>query len=252
MKLAEKTGEEVLGGGMLQCNSQRIVSTTPKTRSTYSKKKSSAQPLSNPKDAPMWWMTWPATCGRSVVNKVEELVEGIAAFTADLAKELTDFIAESLPTPEDIIQMVGNIFNFADGLCLRPSCSQASHINTGDHEQLFGPAGTIGKTDDLTVQAAVKSIYRPRPPTHHLLVYASPAPADCHSRGSPQDGSPNQAKTSLSACFNMYDFKLLGGGLADAIVDFWENNPVIDAFQLVKMGPVDSVLWHPRVSYHLP
>ena len=62
-----------------------------------------------------------------------------------------------------------------------------------------------------------------------------------------------QALTSLSVCFNMYDFELDATGLTDAIADFWLNNPAVKDVQ-----PVHSVArqgssaarwcYHPRLS----
>jgi len=62
-----------------------------------------------------------------------------------------------------------------------------------------------------------------------------------------------QALTSLSVCFNMYDFGLDATGLTDAIADFWLNNPAVKDVQ-----PVQSVArqgssaarwcYHPRLS----
>ena len=43
-----------------------------------------------------------------------------------------------------------------------------------------------------------------------------------------------QALTSLSVCFNMYDFGLDATGLSDAITDFWENNPAVKDVQPVQ------------------
>ena len=43
-----------------------------------------------------------------------------------------------------------------------------------------------------------------------------------------------QAETTLSVCFNMYDFELDATGLEDAITDFWENNPAVKDVQPVQ------------------
>ena len=43
-----------------------------------------------------------------------------------------------------------------------------------------------------------------------------------------------QALTSLSVCFNMYDFGLDPNGLTDAIADFWLNNPAVKDVQPVQ------------------
>ena len=54
-----------------------------------------------------------------------------------------------------------------------------------------------------------------------------------------------QALTSLSVCFNMYDFGLDATGLRDAIADFWLNNPAVKAVQPVKSGSPGLLSgWH--------
>ena len=38
-----------------------------------------------------------------------------------------------------------------------------------------------------------------------------------------------QALTTLSVCFTVSDVQLDGSGIGDAISDFWENNPAVQA-----------------------
>ena len=49
----------------------------------------------------------------------------------------------------------------------------------------------------------------------------------------------------------MSDFGLDATGLKDAIRDFWENNPVIQAVQPVQSGPATTAPSPPRLSFIL-
>eukprot|EP00964_Phaeocystis_antarctica_P016184 scaffold8941_cov44-Phaeocystis_antarctica.AAC.1 len=190
----------------------------------------------------------PVPLGRSVFDGVEQLVLDVGAFAVKLGDDLVDFVGK-LPSPAGLMQLAIDGIKkelFKDnGLCLAPSCP-GYHINSGVEEDL------VPGLDDLEILASHRMIthsYRIIPPTqraridhasrrHIALSDTTPSIvtpiARPHSRGRPVCGPMWQALTSLSVCFNMYDFGLDATGLRDAITDFWENNPAVKDVQPVQ------------------
>ena len=179
---------------------------------------------------------------------MEQLVLDVGAFAVKLGDDLVDFIGK-LPSPAELMQLaikgIEVKLSKDGGLCLAPSYP-GYHINSGEEQDL------VPGLDDLEILASHRMIThaiasRPRnalEPTTHLadayspqrppLPIVTPRP---HSRGHPVCGPMWQAETSLSVCFNMYDFGLDATGLEDAITDFWNNNPAVKAIQPVQKWP---------------
>ena len=124
----------------------------------------------------------PAICDSDIIKEVEGLVQDVAEFATNLAKDLADFI-DSLPTPSKLMRMAVDFVKekllSGDGLCVRPNCG--GHVNSG-REQNLVPAGI----DDVEILASHHAAPTPRatirpPPTRsniatthtpHLLLYA--------------------------------------------------------------------------------
>ena len=184
----------------------------------------------------------PVSLGRSVFDGVERLVLDVGAFAVELADDLVDFIGQ-LPSPAELMQLaitgIKDKLSKAGGLCLAPasSCPNGHHINSGKQEDLVPDLTNL---EILASHRMIAHAYR-IPPTQGenrpRIALSDHPPLSRPLLGHTPEAAPMwQAETTLSVCFNMYDFELDATGLEDAITDFWENNPAVKAVQRLNVA----------------